>query len=209
MYKDLKQNYWWVNMKNQFFEYVSRCLTCQQVKSSNNPRTNPHAQSRLKKLRRSKKKRFRVYNETKYLKIVSTKGYDSSQEGWEIKSRYIGPFKILERIGTVAYRLDLPPKLARMHNVFHVSRLKKYHPDLEHIIKDNIPQVMENLTYEEKPLRIIDRQVRELRNKSIPLVKVVWRNHDKIEEATWETETICEHAIRELFQEENLETKLF
>ncbi|KAK6145259.1 hypothetical protein DH2020_022079 [Rehmannia glutinosa] len=144
-----------------------------------------------------------------FLRLSPRKGVIHSRKGGKLSPRYIGPFKILKRIGTVAYRLELPSTLAGIHNVFHVSRLKKYHPDPEHIIKDNIPQVMENLTYEEKPLRIIDRQVRELRNKNIPSVKVVWQNHDKLEEATWETEYDMRTRYPKLFQEENLETKFF
>ncbi|KAK6145345.1 hypothetical protein DH2020_022165 [Rehmannia glutinosa] len=144
-----------------------------------------------------------------FLRLSRLKGKIHSRKGGKLSLRYIGLFKITERIGTVAYRLELPPKLVGMHNVFHVSRLKKYHPDPEHIIKDNIPQVMENLTYEEKPLQIIDHQVRELRNKSISLVKVVWQNHDKLEEATWETEEEMRKHYPELFPQENLETKFF
>ncbi|KAK6160526.1 hypothetical protein DH2020_003907 [Rehmannia glutinosa] len=168
------------------------------------------AQSRQKSYADQRRKDLEfVAGDEIFMRLSPRKGMIHSRKGGKLSPRYIGPFKILERIGTVAYRLELPPKLAGMHNVFHVSRLKKYHRDPEHIIKDNIPRVMDNLTYEEKPLRIIDRQVRELRNKNIPLVKVVWQNHDKIEEATWETEEDMRNHYPELFQEENLDTKFF
>ena len=74
-----------------------------------------------------------------------------------------------------------------MHNVFHVSMLKKYVSDPSHVITQEPIEVHEDLTYEEKPVKILDRQDKRLRNKVIPLVKFLWKNH-KIEEATWERE---------------------
>ena len=74
-----------------------------------------------------------------------------------------------------------------MHNVFHVSMLKKYVSDLSHVIEHEPIQVHEDLTYEEKPVQILAREEKNLSNKTIPVVKVLWRNH-KIEEATWERE---------------------
>ncbi|XP_071932976.1 uncharacterized protein [Coffea arabica] len=75
----------------------------------------------------------------------------------------------------------------RIHNVFHVSILKKYHPDPSHVIQLDEVKVDESLSYEERPIKILDREIKELRNKKIALVKVLWRNRD-VEEATWEVE---------------------
>ncbi|KAL5540686.1 hypothetical protein UlMin_043338 [Ulmus minor] len=105
----------------------------------------------------------------------------------KLSPRFIGPFEILERIGKVAYKLALPPELSSVHNVFHVSMLKKYVSDPSHVLEHELIQVNEDLTYEEKPVQILDRKDKTLRNKVIPLVKILWRNH-KIEEATWERE---------------------
>ncbi|KAL5573610.1 hypothetical protein UlMin_023207 [Ulmus minor] len=105
----------------------------------------------------------------------------------KLSPRFIGPFEILERIGKVAYKLALPPELSSVHNVFHVSMLKKYVSDPSHVLEHEPIQVNEDLTYEENPVQILDRKDKTLRNKVIPLVKVLWRNH-KIEEATWERE---------------------
>ncbi|KAL5567501.1 hypothetical protein UlMin_024077 [Ulmus minor] len=105
----------------------------------------------------------------------------------KLSPRFIGPFEILERVGKVAYKLALPPELSSVHNVFHVSMLKKYVSDPSHVLEHEPIQVNEDLTYEEKPVQILDRKDKTLRNKVIPLVKVLWRNH-KIEEATWERE---------------------
>ena len=112
----------------------------------------------------------------------------------KLSPRFIGPFEILERIGEVAYKLALPPSLASVHNVFHVSMLKKYIPDPSHVLQ---PQA-EDLTYEEYPVVIADRQVRQLRTKEIPMVKVLWSNHTA-EDCTWETEAVMRMTYPYLF----------
>ncbi|KAL5538128.1 hypothetical protein UlMin_046157 [Ulmus minor] len=117
----------------------------------------------------------------------------------KLSPRFIGPFEILERVGKVAYKLALPPELSSVHNVFHVSMLKKYVSDPSHVLEHEPIQVNEDLTYEEKPVQILDRKDKTLRNKVIPLVKVLWRNH-KIEEATWEREDDMRINYPELFQ---------
>ncbi|KAL5553900.1 hypothetical protein UlMin_041301 [Ulmus minor] len=116
----------------------------------------------------------------------------------KLSPKYIGPFEILERIGKVAYRLALPPNLSLVHNVFHVSMLKKYVQDPSHVLEHEPIEVHEDLTYEEKPVQILDRKEKALRNKVIPLVKVLWRNH-KIEEATWEREDEMRERYPNLF----------
>ena len=94
---------------------------------------------------------------------------------------------MLERVGPVAYRLALPPDLARIHSVFHVSMLRRYRSDPSHVLSSEDVEVNTDLTYEEEPIRMLDRGDKELRNKCIPLVKMLWRNHG-VEEATWEVE---------------------
>ena len=110
----------------------------------------------------------------------------------------MGPFEIIERIGKVAYKLALSPELSSVHNVFHVSMLKKYVSDPSHVLTQDAIEVQEDLTYEEKPVKILDRQDKILRNKIIPLVKVSWKNH-KMEEATWEREDDMKARYPELF----------
>ena len=110
----------------------------------------------------------------------------------------MGPFEIIERIGKVAYRLALSPDLSAVHNVFHVSMLKKYVPDPSHMLTEEPIEVYEDLMYEEKSVKILDRQDKILQNKVILLVNVLWRNH-KIEEATWEREDDMKTQYPELF----------
>ncbi|XP_038902445.1 uncharacterized protein LOC120089091 [Benincasa hispida] len=106
---------------------------------------------------------------------------------WKLSSRFIGPFEVLERIGLVAYRLALPPSLSSVHNVFHVSMLSKYVIDLSHVVDYEPLRLNDNLSYKEKPIEILAREVKTLRRREIAFVKVMWQNH-QFKEATWERE---------------------
>ncbi|KAL6191065.1 hypothetical protein ACLB2K_037457 [Fragaria x ananassa] len=105
----------------------------------------------------------------------------------KLNPRYIGPYEIIERVGSLSYRLVLPPELSRIHNVFHVSMLRKYVADPSHVLQEQPISLQKELTYEEEPVQILDQKEQVLRNKTIPLVKVLWRSH-QVEEATWESE---------------------
>ena len=91
----------------------------------------------------------------------------------KLSLRFIGPYEVLERIGPVAYRLALPPELAKLHDVFHVSMLRKYRSDESHILPVQEIQVQEDCSYDEEPKAILDQEVKQLRNKQVPLVKVL------------------------------------
>ena len=110
----------------------------------------------------------------------------------KLKPRFIGPFPILDRVGNCAYRLALPPSLARVHNVFHVSMKDHIITNFEDL------ELQSNLTYEEKPICILVREIKTLRNKEIPLVKVLWKNQG-LEEATWKTEQEMARKYPSLF----------
>ncbi len=106
----------------------------------------------------------------------------------KLSPRFVGPFEILERIGTVAYRLALPHGLTGVHNVFHVSMLRKYIRDPSHVINPTIAQLRGDLSNDEAPSRILAHDEKKMRNKTILYVKVQWKNHEK-REATWERES--------------------
>ena len=103
----------------------------------------------------------------------------------KLSLRFIGPYEVLERIGPVAYRLALPPELAKFHDVFHVSMLYKYYYDKSHILLVQDIQVQPDFTFDEEPKAILDHEVKQLRNKQVPLVKVLWQ-HYGMKEATWD-----------------------
>ncbi|XP_074291096.1 uncharacterized protein LOC141617860 [Silene latifolia] len=116
----------------------------------------------------------------------------------KFSQKYIGPYEILDRVGEVAYRLALPPTLAKVHNVFHVSQLRKYVGDPTHVLATETVKMDENLSYEEVAKEILDRKVRKTRNSEISLVKVLWSNHN-VEEATWEVGAEMKEKYPHLF----------
>ena len=118
--------------------------------------------------------------------------------------RFIGPFEILERVGTVAYRLALPPNLSCVHEVFHVSMFRKYNPNPAHVVDWGEITVDTDGTFEEGPVRIINNQDQVLRHKSMRLVKVLWQ-HRGVEEQTWEREDTMRARYPFLFRDEGMQ----
>ena len=133
-----------------------------------------------------------------FLKISPMKGVMRFGKKGKLSPRYIGPFEILDRVGKVSYRLALPPSMGHVHPIFHISMLRRYVPDPSHVLQTQEIEVDESLSYEELPVQVMDRQIRQLRNKSIPMVKVLWRNR-KVEECTWESEDVMRHRYPHLF----------
>ncbi|KAM2751224.1 hypothetical protein EV2_000417 [Malus domestica] len=116
----------------------------------------------------------------------------------KLSPRYIGPYLITERVGEVAYRLELPLELSKVHDVFHVSMLRHYVSDPSHVIPFQPLEINPDLTYDEEPVTILDWKDKVLRNKTVHLVKVLCRNHS-VEEATWETEDRMKEMYPRLF----------
>ena len=111
-----------------------------------------------------------------FLKVAYWKGMFRFQKRGKLNLRYICPFKIIERIGHVAYHFELPSELSRIHNVFHVSMLRKYISDPSHVLESPPFELDEDLTFEVQPVGIVDQGIKELRNKTIPMIKVLWRS---------------------------------
>ena len=112
--------------------------------------------------------------------------------------RFTGLYEVIEKVGPMAYRLALPPDLENIHNVFHVSMLRRYRSDPSHVVSSKTIELRPDLTYEEELVEILAREVKEQRNKKISLVKVLWRNH-KTEEATWESKETMRQQNPQLF----------
>ncbi|KAL0456204.1 UNVERIFIED_CONTAM: Transposon Tf2-12 polyprotein [Sesamum latifolium] len=134
-----------------------------------------------------------------FLKVSPWKGILRFGRQGKLSPRYIGPYEIIERIGPLAYRLVIPTELSQIHDVFHVSILQRYRSDPSHIIHEPKIEISEELTYVEEPMEILDRSIKKLRNKEIPMVKVRCTHHSP-REATWEVEEHMKEKYPYCFQ---------
>ena len=135
------------------------------------------------------------------LKVIHKRGVVRFCKRGKLSSRFIGPFKILERIGTIAYRLVLPPSMSSVHEVFHVSMIRKYTPDPAHVVDWGQIEIDTDGTFEEGPVRILDSRDQVLRCKIVRLVRVLWW-HYGAEESTWEREDTIQATYPFLFRDE-------
>nr|CAE05256.2 OSJNBb0115I09.18 [Oryza sativa Japonica Group] len=133
-----------------------------------------------------------------YLRVTPLRGVHRFQTKGKLAPRFVGPFRIIARRGEVAYQLELPASLGNVHDVFHVSQLKKcLRVPSEQTDSEQI-EVREDLTYVERPVKILDTMERRTRNRVIRFCKVQWSNHAE-EEATWEREDELKAAHPDLF----------
>ena len=119
----------------------------------------------------------------------------------KLSPRFIGPFEILERVGAVAYRLALPPSMSGVHDVFHVSMLRRYTPDPAHVADWGEIEVDTDETFEEGSVCIMDSRDQVLRRKTMRLVRVLWQ-HRGVKESTWELEDTMRATYPFLFRDE-------
>jgi hypothetical protein len=119
--------------------------------------------------------------------ISPTKGVQHFGIKGKLAPRYIGPFGITEACGPVAYRILLPSQLATIHDVFHISQLKKCIKVPTEVIEQQAIKIEPDLSYVEQPLQILDTKERVTRRKKLKMYKILW-DHHTIGEATWETE---------------------
>jgi hypothetical protein len=104
----------------------------------------------------------------------------------KLAPRYIGPFPILEKCGTVSYKLELPPSLTGVHDIFHVLQLNKCLKAPMNVVLLEVALLEADLTYLEHPIKVLDQKDRVTRRKMIKFLKIHWSNHTE-EEATWES----------------------
>ncbi|KAG8474369.1 hypothetical protein CXB51_034047 [Gossypium anomalum] len=189
MYNDLKKMYWWIGMKRDISKFVSRCLICQQVKVEHQLKENQIYGVDLVKETEEKVKVIRDC-----LKVVS----DRQKSYADLKRKKIEYQAVIERVGPLSYWLALPIELEKIHNVFHMSMLRRYRSDPPHVISQTEVEIQPDMTYGEESVKVLAREVKQLRNKSIALVKVLWNRHG-INEATWEPEEAMREQYPNLF----------
>jgi hypothetical protein len=122
-----------------------------------------------------------------YLRVSPMKGVKSFVVKGKLAPRHIGPFHILEKCRTVAYKLDLPPSLAGVHDIFHMLQLKKCLKALVDVVLPEVTLLKADLSYPEHPIKVLDQKNRVTRRKTIKFFKIQWSNHTE-EEATWESD---------------------
>ncbi|GKE24830.1 hypothetical protein Tco_1436342 [Tanacetum coccineum] len=132
------------------------------------------------------------------LKVSPWKGVIRFGKRGKLNPRYIGPFKIIAKIRTVAYRLELPKRLSKVHSMFHVSKLKKCMADKPLVIPLDEIQVDDKLHFIEEPIEIMDREVKRLNQSHIPIVKVC-SNYRRGPEFTWKREDQMQKKYPHLF----------
>ncbi|GJU99985.1 putative reverse transcriptase domain-containing protein [Tanacetum coccineum] len=132
------------------------------------------------------------------LKVSPWKGVVRFGKRGKLNPRFVGPFKVIKRVGDVAYKLELPEELSRVHNTFHVSNLKKCHADEPLAVPLDGLHFDDKLQFVEEPIEITDREVKRLKRSRIPLVKVRW-NSKRGPEFTWEREDQFQKKYPHLF----------
>ncbi|GJU93273.1 hypothetical protein Tco_1318029 [Tanacetum coccineum] len=132
------------------------------------------------------------------LKVSPWKGVVRFGKRGKLNPRYVRPFKVLEKVGAIAYKLELPQELSRVHNTFHVSNLKRCYSDDPLTVPLDGLHVDDKLQFVEEPVEIMDREVKQLRHSRVPIVKVRW-NSKRGPEFTWEREDQFKKKYPHLF----------
>nr|GEU93122.1 hypothetical protein [Tanacetum cinerariifolium] len=190
MYYDLRDRYWWPEMKKDIAEYVSKCLTYLKVKAEHQRPSGLLQQLEIPIKDRLQAARYRQKSyvdkrrkplefsvgDYVLLKVSPWKGVVHFGKKGKLAPRFVGPFEIIEKVGHVAYRLDLPEELNGVHDTFHVSKLKKCLADPTLQVPLDEIRVDAKLNFVEVPVEILEREFKKLNRSRNAIVKVRWNS---------------------------------
>ncbi|XP_024933708.1 uncharacterized protein LOC112493084 [Ziziphus jujuba] len=128
--------------------------------------------------------KFKVDDQV-FLKLSPWKGIVRFGKRGKLSHHYIGPYEIIYGIGLMAYKLNLTKDISQVHDVLHISRIHTYISDPSLVLEILKIELRDDLSYEEQRMQILSKKEKKLRNKTIPLVKALWKNH-LVEDVTWE-----------------------
>nr|GEY15750.1 reverse transcriptase domain-containing protein [Tanacetum cinerariifolium] len=189
MYQDLKQLYWWPNMKADIATYVSKCLTCLTVKAEHQKPSGLLAEvedAQLTGPEIIQETTEKIVQIKQRLQAARDRQKSYANVRRKLNAHYIGPFKVLAKVGTVAYRIKLPQQLSRVHSTFHVSNLKKCLSDEPLAIPLDELHIDDKLHFVEEPVEIMDRENKRLRQSRILIIKrgpnFTWEREDQFKQ---------------------------
>nr|GEW07492.1 putative reverse transcriptase domain-containing protein [Tanacetum cinerariifolium] len=205
MYQDVKKLYWWPNMKADIATYHAsikakpyEALYGRKCRSpvcwaevGESQLTSPELIQETTKMIVLIKQRMQASQDRQ-------KNYADRNKRGKLNPRYVGPFKVLAKVGKVAYKLELPQELSRVHHTFHVSNLKKCYSDEPLVMPLEGVHVDDTLQFVEEPVEIIEQEIKRLKQSRIPLVKVRW-NSRRGPEFTWERKDSFKKKYLHLF----------
>nr|GEX60371.1 hypothetical protein [Tanacetum cinerariifolium] len=196
MYQDMKMLYWWPNIKADIATYVSKCLTCAKIKAEHQRPSGLLVQPEIPQW---KCDNITMDFITKLPKTSQGFALERSTTFWQtVNPRYVGPFKVLEKVGFVAYKLELSQELSRVHSTFHISNMKKCYADEPLAVPLDGLRFDGKIHFLKECVEIMDREFKRLKRSRILIVKILWYSR-RGPEFTWERKEQFQKRYPHLF----------